>query len=494
VKNGWTALCAWLVTFVLGYFGLGGRLAERIEGMDPAMIPIYPSVLFAAAVIISIWLTVSWARTIGAKAQATADEPPKGLGRRRFLTGTAAVTGGVAGASAATVGRLSGWMTVTGPSLGAEVVTTDPNPLDSWLGSRVQGYRRLGRTGVEVSDISVGTGQIVRHPDPVGLLKTAMDRGVTYIDTSPDYAGTRSEEAIAKAIKGRRDDMFIATKFCTGDGHVRQGSSVAEYMRSIDESINRLGTDHVDLVHVHSCDSVARLMDPAVHEAFDRLKEQGKVRFLGVSTHTPNLEQVANAAIDSDRFDVMMLAYHHGAWPHQLDIIERAAAKDIGIVAMKTLKGAKHKGMEDFRGEANSYTQAAFKWVLSNPSVSCLVVSFFETQHVDEYLFASGAPLTTRDIATLDKYDHLIAGTHCFAHCGDCLDACPAGVAINDVLRHRMYFEDYGDQKQAMQLYAQLDKKADLCLSCSAPCTGACPQGVPIHQRTTEAHGMLTLA
>ena len=56
-------------------------------------------------------------------------------------------------------------------------------------------------------------------------------------------------------------------------------------------------------------------MAPNIHEAFDRLKEQGKVRFLGVSTHTPNLEEVANTAIDSGRFDVMMLAYHFGMWP-----------------------------------------------------------------------------------------------------------------------------------------------------------------------------------
>ena len=94
-------------------------------------------------------------------------------------------------------------------------------------------------------------------------------------------------------------------------------------------------------------------MDENVHEAVDRLREQGKVRHMGVSTHTPNLAEVANAAIDSGRFDVMMLAYHHGAWPTQLDIIERAAQKGIGIVAMKTLKGAKHNGLADFRVEAD---------------------------------------------------------------------------------------------------------------------------------------------
>ena len=492
LSAGWLVLGVWIAAALLGYIGLGGYLQERVVGMDPAMIPLFPVILFGVLVLLGFWLSVRWARRIPPKANR--EDPSKGLGRRRFLAGGAAITGGVVGVAAGTVGRVSGWATVTAPALFAEVEQTAPTNRDEWLGSRIQSYRTLGRTGAKVSDISIGTTMFLRHPDPVGLLSMALDRGVNYIDTSPDYAGFKAEDVIGKAIKGRRDDLFIATKWCTGDGHVRQGSSVKEYLDALDGSLKRLGTDHVELVHIHSCDSVARLMDPNVHEAFDRAKEAGKVSFLGVSTHTPNLEEVANTAIDSDRFDVLMLAYHHGAWPHQVEIIDRAAAKGVGIVGMKTLKGAKHKGLAEFRPEADSYTQAAFKWVLSNPSVSCLVVSFFDTQHVDEYLFASGAALTSQDIAVLDKYDQQIAGTHCFAHCGACLDSCPEDVAINDVLRHRMYFEDYGDQKQAMQLYAKLDKQADVCLTCSAPCAGACPENVPIRERMLGAHERLMMA
>src|SRR6185295_7581311 len=109
-------------------------------------------------------------------------------------------------------------------------------------------------------------------------------------------------------MKGQRDKMFIATKFCRPTGHLLNETPVPEIMGAVEESLRRLQTDHVDLIHIHSCDGVDRLMAPNIHEAFDRLKEQGKVRFLGVSTHTPNLEEVANAAIDSGRFDVMMLA------------------------------------------------------------------------------------------------------------------------------------------------------------------------------------------
>jgi predicted aldo/keto reductase-like oxidoreductase len=165
----------------------------------------------------------------------------------------------------------------------------------------------------------------------------------------------------------------------------------------------------------------------------------------------------------------------------------------VGIVAMKTLKGAKHRGLLELRPEADSYAQAAFKWVLADRHVSCLVISFYEPQHLDEYLFASGKRLTEEDLAILEKYDRLIAGKHCFPHCGACLERCPYELAIDDVLRYRMYFEDYGWEKEGIRQYAALEKRADLCIGCSAPCAGACPHGVPIQERMIGAHRLLSL-
>jgi predicted aldo/keto reductase-like oxidoreductase len=202
---------------------------------------------------------------------------------------------------------------------------------------------------------------------------------------------------------------------------------------------------------------------------------------------------VANAAIDSGRFDVMMLAYHFGMWQSFGHILEKAKAHDVGIVAMKTLKGAKHTNLARFRDEAGAYSQAAFRWVLSNPNVSCLVISFWKPEHVDEYLAASGTAVTGGDVALLDRYDHLIAGDYCQPHCGVCLDSCPVGLPINDVLRYRMYFRDYGWEKEGMRLYARLDGGADACVACPAPCTGTCPIGVPIREKMLDARRLLRL-
>lgn len=475
---------AWAVAVVLAVVGLGPFIDELVEGVVFAQLPRALALLAIVAFVVALVVTVSWARA------ARAPDGGPAAGRRRFLLGGAAVVGGSVATLAGTMVKLRGWAATTGPALGPETPKQAATPRGEWAGARVKEYRRLGRTGVEVSDISLGSSKI-RGEQGERVAREAIERGVNYFDTAPDYSETGSETALGRAMQGKRDQMFVATKFCTPTGHLGAGASVAEYMEVVESSLTRLQTDYVDLVHIHSCNSLDRLLDPNVHEAFDRLKEQGKARFLGFSSHTPELETVTRAALDDGRIDVMMLAYHHGAWPQLAALIDEAAAQDVGVVAMKTLKGAKHRGLLDFRPEADSYTQAAFKWVLANPSVSALVISFSEFEHVDEYLYASGGKLSDADLALLGRYDELIAGTHCRQHCGVCLSSCPESLPIDDVLRYRMYFEDYGDQKEAMRLYSGLDHKADVCAGCSAPCAGSCPVGIDIRDRMTGADEML---
>jgi hypothetical protein len=409
--------------------------------------------------------------------------------RRALLRAGGAVAVASVGGVAAAVGRNAGWLPVAKDFFATEVEAVAPSPHPAWSGARVRAERRLGRTGVMVSDISVGCGQI----RDVDVPRTALERGVTYFDTAPDYSHAGSELLLGEAIKGHRDRVFLATKFCRPEGHLLNDTPVSEIIASVEGSLTRLQTDHVDLVHIHSCDRVDRLMAPNVHEAFDRLKQQGKARFLGVSTHTPNLEEVANAAIDSGRFDVMMLAYHFGMWPSFEHILEKAKQHDVAVVAMKTLKGAKHADLAPFRDDASSYAQSAFRWVLSNPNVSCLVVSFSQLPQVDEYLAASGTAVQPSDVARLERYDALVAGDYCQPHCGLCLDTCPEGLPINDVLRWRMYARDYHWEREGMARYAGLARDAALCAGCPAPCAGACPQGIPIRHAMLDAHHRLRL-
>ena len=507
------ALLAIGLSLVVGFFIAGRLIYTAAIGLDAsafwagdlfqAMVPgaenAVGALFWAAITLLGVggfgfWLT---------KRSVAASIDP---GRRSFLTGAGSgagvalgsmVAAGVGGAARGLLGvgtGTGGWKPVADQIMDRDLPFTHPEWKDAWKGSRVQEYRRFGRTEWNVSDIVLGTGRI-EGEDGEQIGRLAIERGVNYFDTSPDYSGAGSENAMGKALKSiPRDQIFIATKFCTPIGHLPAGTAPEKYIGAVEASLQRLGTDYVDLCHVHSVDSEERLLDPNVHEAFDRLKEQGKVRFLGFSTHTPNLVNVVNAGIDSGRFDVMMVAYHHGIWAPMNDLIHRARTEqDMGVVAMKTLKGAKHRGLLDFQPYADSFVQAALKWSLANPDISCSVISFFELQHVDEYLAASGGKLTEADIALLREYDRQIAGTYCGPHCGACLSSCPEGLPIHDVLRHRMYFEDYGWEKEGMQRYAALSHNASACLGCSGPCLGSCPVGVDIPTRMRGAHDLLTL-
>ena len=490
------ALLCWSVTVAAGYLVLGEWIGRMIEGVDRASISRLPVIVTAGLVAASAAATVAWLRGDRQPEERNATRSAASeSGRRRFLLGALATSGGIAATGAATVAKNASWLGVTGRNI---FFVRPPykadRPRPEWRGARVQSYRRLGRTGVRVSDISLGSGSSTGGRQTLEVTREAIDRGINYFDTAPDYSAWGSEDRIGRALEGVRDRIFLATKFCQPTGHLGPGHSVEEYMEAVNGSLRRLRTDWVDLVHIHSCDSVERLLDENAHEAFDRLRDQGKVRFLGVSTHTPNLERVADAAIESDHFDVMMLAYHYGAWPRLGEIIDRAAAKDIGVVAMKTLRGSLHHGLDWSRDERDSFTQASFRWVLDNPSVACLVISLWESAQLDEFLYASGQAPRPSDAAVLDRYEQLTAQANCRPHCGLCLDRCPEELRIHDVLRHKMYFEGFGAEKEAMRLYAGLEVQADRCLECSAPCAGACPYGIPIAKKTREAHALLTLS
>jgi hypothetical protein len=508
-----------LLALVVGHAVAGPLVYSSFIGLDPSayllgepiqriVTALFPAVqnavgglvLAVAALLVLAAVAFAWMRS-AVRARVAEVDP----GRRRFLTGAgsgagvalgAIVVGGAAAAGRSLLGVGQGgrgWADVGGKIMDRELPFTHPQWREEWKGSRIREYRRFGRTGWQVSDIVLGTGRI-RGEDGEKIARAALERGVNYFDTSPDYSGAGSEEAMGRAIRGVRDQLFIATKFCTPVGHLPPGTPVARYKEAVEGSLRRLGTDYVDLCHIHSVDEVDRLLDPNVHEAFDRLQQEGKVRFLGFSTHTPNLVEVVEAGIGSGRFDVMMLAYHHGLWAPIPDLIRRARSEqDMGVVAMKTLKGAKHRGLLDFQQYADAYSQAALKWALSNPDVSCAVISFFEPQHVDEYLAASGGKLSAADLALLEEYDRRIAGTYCGPHCGVCLDSCPEALPIHDVLRYRMYFEDYGWEKEGLRLYGNLGRNASVCAGCSAPCLGTCPVGVAIPERMRGAHELLTI-
>jgi predicted aldo/keto reductase-like oxidoreductase len=161
---------------------------------------------------------------------------------------------------------------------------------------------------------------------------------------------------------------------------------------------------------------------------------------------------------------------------------------------MKTLMGARLNDMRPYEHGGATFAQAAFRWVLSNPNVDGLIVSMTNREAVNEFVSASGFhSLQTEDLPLLYQYARANGTSYCRHACNACEDSCPAGVAISDVMRTRMYAVDYRDVRMARAGYALIKPNAEACLSCSAkPCAAACPHGLRIAELTAPTHRLLS--
>jgi len=147
-------------------------------------------------------------------------------------------------------------------------------------------YRRLGRSGAQVSALGVGghhLGDLPSVDEAIRLVHEAVDAGVTFFDNCWEYYNGKTENILGRALKGRRDKVFLMTKVCT---HGRSGQLA---LQMLDESLRRLQTDHLDLWQIHGIvydnDPELAYAKGGVLEAFDQAKKQGKVRFVGFTGH-----------------------------------------------------------------------------------------------------------------------------------------------------------------------------------------------------------------
>lgn len=370
-------------------------------------------------------------------------------------------------------------------------------------GNQVRRYVRLGRTELSISDVSFGSSRLREGEE--ALVHHAVARGINYFDTAESYTDGQSERVIGKALKGKRQEFVIASKTRS-----RADSSRQSLMDALEGSLRQLQTDYVDIYFNHAVNDLDRLQNPEWLEFAERAKRQGKIRFTGMSGHAGRLIECLDFAFDQDMVDVVLVAHNFGQDPafyekftQSIDwvakqpelprALKRAKSLDVGVVAMKTLMGARLNDMRPYERGGASFAQAAFRWTLSNPEVDALVISMTDQPLIDEYLGASGWQALARgDRPLLEAYAQLNGASQCRPACNDCAGACPYGVPIADVLRTRMYAADYGDLAFARAEYASLQGSAAACLSCSGePCRGACPHGLDIAALCAPAHRFL---
>jgi predicted aldo/keto reductase-like oxidoreductase len=369
---------------------------------------------------------------------------------------------------------------------------------------QVRRYAPLGRTGMRISDISFGADRLSAGEED--LVRHAVDLGINYFDTAETYRDGESETVLGNALHGNRKNVFLASKTLAWPD-----TSRGAIMQALEGSLRRLQTDHVDIYFNHAVNDLARLKNPEWYEFTEAAKKQGKLRFTGMSGHAGHLTECLDHAIDSGSFDVILCAYNFGQDPRfyqrflndfdmvarQPDlprVIDKATRHDVGVIVMKTLMGARLNDMRSYERDGATFAQAAFRWVLSNPNVDGLIVSMTSREAIDEYLGASGSrAVGEEDPPLLRRYSQMHGASYCKHACNACESACPAGVAIADVLRTRMYALDYGDLRMARDEYAMVVRNADACLTCSAkPCADACPHDLKIDSLTAPTHRLLS--
>jgi predicted aldo/keto reductase-like oxidoreductase len=383
-----------------------------------------------------------------------------GLNRREFLKI------GVLGTTSAVLGGNS--LVRAAEYCAAETPFVFPEPV----------YRTLGRTGMKITVVSFGA---MLTPESE-VIKVALDHGVNYVDTARKYMGGKNEEIVSKALKGRRDKIFVATK--TPPSAV----SKADIVQEVEESLKALDTDYIDVIQLHSLTDKSRIFIPETREALLQLKKQGKVRFFGVTTHK-NQAEVLNALVDDPDqfFDMALVAVNFKSEPEILKAIERAAKADIGIVAMKTMAGGY---TTDVSGKITPF-QAALKWVLQNPHITAAIPGMKDMAQLKEDIAVMGMPFELADERILQRYHAAVKPYYCHL-CGKCEGTCPLGVEISTINRSLMYAEGYGNHDLALATYREIpaSTSALACTDCSH-CTAHCVNGLDIHAKMARARQLL---
>jgi predicted aldo/keto reductase-like oxidoreductase len=360
-------------------------------------------------------------------------------------------------------------------------------------------YRRLGRTDLLVSEISLGSSPL---PDP-DLLRAIVDRGVNYIDTSHNYDNGNSERQIGRLLKDvGRDKVHVATKF-----HVAPRDTPASIMASVHGSLRRLDVETIDVLMIHGAEAADVLVDERVLAAYEQLKREGAYRFRGLSCHA-NQDEVVRKAVDCGLYDMVQVGYNVfdiqetvqevETYPDYLGasgvrgLLELAHSRGVGVIAMKTLKvGGRRQNLEKYKTGTASLFQAMLKWVLADARVASAVTEILNRQQMEEDLGAAGAKLAAAERTTLVRYVRENGKDYCHS-CARCRRACPLGVATTAILHALAYAESYGKTDRARDSYASLGsgERASACRDCGA-CEKACPYGVAVRSRVREAGRIL---
>ncbi len=348
-------------------------------------------------------------------------------------------------------------------------------------GKRKLVYRKLGRTGLKLPAVSIGTGDT---SDP-GLIRAALDSGVGLLATSQYYGEGRNEAMVAKVVKERgRSSAVIMTSampegFNHREGVFEKNASAETFVNKFEESVKRLG-GYIDIFLLPFMAKRESVFFAPYLNAMENIKNQGKVKFIGIATHSHEAEAI-RAAVEAKIYDVALVAYNFRKKNRDeiSEAIEYASGKGMGIIAMKTMAGA---FWDEERTEPINST-AALKWVLQNENVHTAVpgVTTFEELQKDidlmKDLSLSDSERSDLKLTLREKS----SGPFC-QQCGECVPQCARSLDIPTLMRSHMYAYGYRNLRHARETLSQAIKETDPCGGC-AECAVSCAMGFDVKRK-----------
>lgn len=305
--------------------------------------------------------------------------------------------------------------------------------------------RRLGKTGIEVSEISLGTWQVggvwgapFSHENADKILHTAIDAGVNFIDTADVYSDGESEKAVGRVVRQYKEKIYVATKCGRKfNPHNDASYTVSALRKFVEDSLKNMDIETIDLIQLH-CMPNDTYYRPEIFELFDRLKEEGKIQHLGVSVE--KVEQAIKAMEFDNVTTVQIIFNMFRQRPAEL-FFDLAKKNDIGILARVPLasgllsgkysaatsfeagdhrqgnrngewfdKGETFSGVDYEKGleavnalkthfQGKELAQVALAWILAFEEVSCVIPGASKVEHLVSNLHANEVKLSDADMA-----------------------------------------------------------------------------------------------
>ena len=312
-------------------------------------------------------------------------------------------------------------------------------------------HRNLGRTGLKVSPLCLGAMMFGEwgnpdHDDSISIIHAALDAGINFIDTADVYSQGESEEIVGRAIKGRRDDVVLATKChgAMGTDPNRAGNSRRWIMSACEESLRRLGTDHIDLYQIHRYDPSVDLDETL--GALSDLVHQGKVRYIGSSTFQPS--KIVEAQWVAERHHLQRFVCEQPPYSMlvrgvESEVLPTCEQYGMGVIPWSPLAGGWlsgrwRKGAEDLTSRRAARVPArydlskpenqakleaadalaeladesgmslihlALAFVLNHPAVTSAIIGPRTAEHLEGQLGSTDVVL---DAAILDRIDEIV--------------------------------------------------------------------------------------